>query len=99
MYHDGRFEGDDDFLESFEWYEGHDEDIIVEELDGKMTRVRRVDEDVDPVMGAGPRREFGLGVPTVAAVGVRMLNMRLVSCTAFLRSHQVVCSRMYGFFC
>lgn len=44
MYRDSRFEGDDDFIESFERYE----DVIVEELDGKMTRVRRVDEDVDP---------------------------------------------------
>ena len=74
MYRDGRFEGDDNFIESFERYEGHNDDVIVEELDGKMTWVRGVDEDVGPVTGAGPTREFGLGVPTVAAVGIRMLK-------------------------
>lgn len=53
MYRDDRFNGDDDFIEFFEGYEGHDEGVIVEDLDGKMTRIRRVDEDVDPVTGAG----------------------------------------------
>lgn len=33
-YEDGEFRGDTDCVESFDWLEGHDEEQILEEIDG-----------------------------------------------------------------